>query len=95
MNHGQAESLPRRQRSGCDGRGVLCRLAAVILFPEGTFDFFNAWMHGLDLAMLKSGQAMTPGKLVYGLFGTTVTGFLSGVVYAWSYNLAGKLGCCR
>lgn len=69
--------------------------AAVILFPEGTFDFFNAWMHGLDLAMLKSGQAMTPGKLVYGLFGTTVTGFLSGVVYAWSYNLAGKLGCCR
>lgn len=69
--------------------------AAVILFPEGTFGFFNAWMHGLDLAMLKSGQAMTPGKLVYGLFGTTVTGFLSGVVYAWSYNLAGRLGCCR
>jgi len=65
-------------------------VAAVILFPEGTFNFFNAWMHGLDLTMLKSGQAMMPGKLVYGLFGTTLTGFLSGIVYAWSYNLAGK-----
>lgn len=69
--------------------------AAVFLLPDGTFGFFNAWMHGLDLTMLRSDQAMAPGRLVYGLVGTTLTGFVSGVVYVWSYNLAGKLGCCR
>lgn len=69
--------------------------AAILFFPEGTFNFFNAWVHGLDLTMLKSDQALAPGKLVYGLFGTTLTGFLSGAVFAWSYNLLGKCKCCR
>lgn len=73
---------------------IVCAVA-VLMLPVATFDFFNAWMHGLDLTMLKSDQAMSMGRLAYGLFGATLVGFLSGVVFAWCYNLLGKMGCCR
>lgn len=73
---------------------VVCAVA-VMLLPAATFDFFNAWMHGMDLTMLKSDQAMSLGRLTYGFFGATLVGFLSGVVFAWGYNWLGKLSCCR
>ncbi len=73
---------------------VVCAVA-VLLIPEGTFDFFNAWMHGLDLTMLKSNQAMAPGRLVYGFIGITLCGFITGLVFAWSYNFLGRFRCCN
>jgi len=71
---------------------VLCA-AAVYLFPQGTVDFVNSWTHGLDLTVLRSDRPWTLGWLALGLFNVTLTGFLVGVLYACSYNLAGK--CCR
>ena len=69
--------------------------AAVYLFPDGMINFVNAWVHGLDLTVLKSDKPWTLGGLAYGLFGVSLTGFLSGALFAGCYNLVGKCSCCR
>ena len=73
---------------------VLCALA-VYLFPQGTVDFVNSWTHGLDLTVLKSDRPWTLGGVVYGVINVALIGFISGALYAWCYNLAGKSACCR
>jgi hypothetical protein len=67
---------------------TICALA-VVLFPDGTIGFFNAWFHGLDLTLLKppGGRPLTLGQFVYGLFGVAVTSFIVGAVFATVYNL--------
>lgn len=73
---------------------MLCALA-VYLFPDGMISFVNAWFHGLDLTLIKSNKPWTLGELVYGLFGATITGFLSGVVLAFFYNFVGNCPGCK
>jgi 2TM family of unknown function (DUF5676) len=62
---------------------------AVALFPDGTIGFFNAWFHGLDLALLKppGGRPLTLGQFVYGLVGAAVVSFAVGASLAGFYNL--------
>jgi hypothetical protein len=62
---------------------------AVVLFPDGTVGFFNAWFHGLDLTLLKppGGRPLTLGQFVYGLFGVAVTSFIVGTLFATVHNL--------
>lgn len=64
--------------------------AAVFLFPDEMVNFVNAWVHGLDLSVLKSDKPWTLGGLAYGLFGVSLTGFLSGTLFAFSNNLVSK-----
>jgi hypothetical protein len=64
--------------------------AAVYLFPDGTVEFVNSWTHGLDLTVLKSDRAMTPGSVLLGLFNVSLTGFVIGALFAGSYNLTGR-----
>lgn len=73
---------------------VVCTVA-VFLFPDGTVGFVNAWVHGLDLALLMTDKPWTLGGLAYGLFGVTLTGFLAGALFAVCYNLIGRCsgGC--
>ena len=73
---------------------IVCT-AAVLLFPDGTINFINAWVHGLDLTILRSDKPYTLGGLAYGLFGVTLTGFLVGALFACCYTLVGKCSCCR
>lgn len=73
---------------------LICALA-VFLFPDGTISFVNAWAHGLDLTMIKSSKPWTLEEFTYGLFGVTLTGFLSGVMFAFCYNLVGNCPACR
>lgn len=63
--------------------------AAYALWPEATLGFFNAWFHGLDLALLvpAGGNGWTLGVFAYGLAGVTLAGFFIGVVYAAAHNL--------
>ena len=68
---------------------LVCTVA-VFLFPDGMVNFVNAWVHGLDLTILKSDKPWTLGGLAYGLFGVSLTGFLSGALFACSYNLVSK-----
>ena len=73
---------------------LVCTLA-VFFFPDGMVNFVNAWVHGLDLTVLKSDKPWTLGGLAYGLFGVSLTGFLSGALFAGCYNLVGKCPSCR
>ena len=73
---------------------LVCTLA-VFFFPDGMVNFVNAWVHGLDLTVLKSDKPWTLGGLAYGLFGVSLTGFLSGALFAGCYNLVGKCPTCR
>lgn len=65
-----------------------CALA-VVLFPEGTMNFFNAWFHGLDLTLLQppAGRPLTLGQFVYGLVGVATVSFVTGALFAAVYNL--------
>ena len=73
---------------------LVCTLA-VFFFPDGMVNFVNAWVHGLDLTVLKSDKPWTLGGLAYGLFGVSLTGFLSGALFAGCYNPVGECPGCR
>ena len=64
-----------------------CALA-VALFPDGTISFFNAWFHGLDLALLKppGGRPQTPGQFFFGLVSAGAVSFAIAATIAVSYN---------
>jgi len=69
---------------------VLCA-AAFALWPAATLGFFDAWFHGLNLANLQPGaKPFTLGVFIYGFVGIAVSGFVTGAVFALSYNLAGR-----
>ena len=72
---------------------VSCALA-VVLFPEGTIDFFNAWFHGLDLRLLRprEGRPLTLGQFVSGLASAAGVSFAVAAVLAGFYNLFSKGG---
>lgn len=71
-----------------------CALA-VFLFPDGMIGFVNAWFHGLNLSLIKSDKPWSLDEFAYGLFGATLTGFLSGVVFAFCYNLVSNCPACN
>lgn len=65
---------------------LLCALA-FWLWPNGTLDFFGAFMHGVDLTPVKSTAPLTLGRVLYGVVGLAVAGFVAGAVFARAYNL--------
>ena len=67
---------------------IACALA-VALFPDGAIAFFNAWFHGLDLALLKppGGRPLTLGQFVYGLISAAAVSFAAAALLAAFYNL--------
>jgi hypothetical protein len=64
---------------------ALCALA-FFGWPEATLDFFGAFMHGLDLKTVKSATPITLTRVLYGVVGLGVVGFVTGVVFASAYN---------
>lgn len=69
-----------------------CALA-VLLFPDGTIGFFNAWFHGLDLNLLKptGGRPLTLGQYIYGLVSAAAVSFAVTASLAGFYNLFARL----
>lgn len=67
--------------------------AAYAFWPAATLGFFNAWFHGIDLALLTpaGGKGLTFGVFFYGLLGVTLSGFAMGIVYATVHNLIRRL----
>lgn len=68
---------------------VLCALL-VLLFPDGSIDFVNAWSHGLDLRSIKSVRPATWESFGYGLIGVALVAFVVGTVFAGCYNLLAR-----
>jgi hypothetical protein len=68
---------------------ALCAIAFV-LAPDATLDFFGAFMHGLDLKAVKSAAPISFGRVLYGLIGLSIVGFVAGVVFAWIYNTVSR-----
>ena len=68
---------------------VLCAVAFV-LAPDATLDFFSAFMHGLDLKSVKSAAPLSFGRVLYGLIGLSIVGFIAGFVFAWMYNVISR-----
>jgi 2TM family of unknown function (DUF5676) len=64
---------------------ALCAVAFV-LAPDATIDFFSAFMHGLDLKSVKSATPLSLGRVLYGVIGLSIIGFMAGFVLAWTYN---------
>lgn len=70
--------------------------AAFAIAPAATIDFFNAWFHGLNLAGIQAGaKPFTWGVFVYGLAGLAASAFISGLLFAVSYNLVRLCPGCR
>lgn len=67
---------------------TVCALA-VVLFPEATVGFFNAWFHGLDLTLLRppGGRPLTLGQFVYGFVGMAIFSFLTGALFGAVLNV--------
>lgn len=65
----------------------VCALA-VALYPDGTIGFFNAWFHGLDLALLKppGGRPQTLNQYLLGLASAAAVSFAIAATIAVSYN---------
>jgi len=75
-DHGrQAEA----QKDGC--------AAAVAIWPDGVLAFFNSFAHGLDLSPVKSTQPFSLFRFLCGLAGLALVGFVSGAIFACTYNL--------
>ena len=62
---------------------AVCAIAFV-LAPDATLDFFSAFMHGLDLKTVKAATPLSFGRVLYGIIGLSVVGFLAGFVFAWT-----------
>ena len=68
---------------------ALCAVAFV-LAPDATLDFFSAFMHGLDLKSVKSATPLSLGRVLYGVIGLSIIGFIAGFVFAWTYNIINR-----
>ena len=68
---------------------ALCAVAFV-LAPDATLDFFGAFMHGLDLKAIKSTAPISFGRVLYGMIGLSIVGFIVGFVFAWTYNVINR-----
>ena len=62
---------------------------AVALFPDGTLAFFNTWLHGVDLTLVKrpATKPLTAGEWIYGFVSAVTAGFLVGALYGSARNL--------
>jgi hypothetical protein len=53
-------------------------------------DFFSAFMHGLDLKSVKAAAPLSFGRVLYGIVGLSIVGFVAGFVFAWTYNVISR-----
>ena len=71
------------------GMVYLVCAVAVALFPDGTLAFFNTWLHGLDLTLVKrpAMKSLTAAEWIYGFVSAVTASFLAGALYGWARNL--------
>lgn len=65
---------------------ALCALAFA-MSPDATLNFFSAFMHGLDFTPIRAAAPIALPRVLYGVIGLAVVGFVAGVVFASTYNV--------
>jgi 2TM family of unknown function (DUF5676) len=55
-------------------------------WPDATIGFFSAFMHGLDLKVIRSAAPLNLGGVLYGVIGLGGIGFVADIVFASFYN---------
>jgi hypothetical protein len=68
---------------------ILCAISFAVA-PDATINFFGSFMHGLDLNAVRSTAPLSLGRVLYGVIGLAVVGFLAGLVFAWTYNAVNR-----
>jgi hypothetical protein len=68
---------------------ILCAIAFAAA-PDATINFFGAFMHGLDLNTVRSAVPLSLGRVLYGVIGLAIIGFIAGLVFAWTYNAVNR-----
>lgn len=68
---------------------VLCAIAFAVA-PNATINFFGAFMHGLDLNTVRSAAPLSLGRVLYGVVGLGIIGFIAGCVFAWTNNAVSR-----
>ena len=61
--------------------------ALVYINPDSMVAFVNSWLHGLDLAVLRSDKPWTVAGVLLGMFNAALTGFAVGALFAVCRNL--------
>ena len=71
---------------------VACAVG-VLLFPDGTLAFYNTWIHGIDLSLIKRDPAnpLTLNDWGTGFATAIVSGFLAGATYGWARALFARV----
>lgn len=71
---------------------VMSALCAIgfVLWPDATLDFFSALMHGIDLKGMKASGPISLARVIYGVVGLAVIGFVAGIVLAAVYNAVAR-----
>ena len=71
---------------------VACAVG-VLLFPDGTLAFFNTWIHGIDLTLIKRDLAnpLTLNDWGTGFATAIASGFLAGATYGWARDLFARV----
>jgi hypothetical protein len=67
---------------------VVCAIA-VALSPDGALAFFNTWLHGVDLSLVKrpAAKPLAAAEWIFGFVSAVVAGYLAGALYGWARNL--------
>ena len=65
---------------------IIC-VSLVSLWPVKFLNFFNNWVHGIDLTKIVIAPQITIGGFFIGLVEVLFVAYLVGVLYGWLYNL--------
>ena len=66
--------------------------AAVALWPDEAIGLANAWMHGVDLQLIRATASVSLGGFLAGSAGLAAVSFAVGAVYASVYNGLSRFG---
>ena len=68
---------------------VLCAIAFAVA-PDATINFIGAFMHSLDLNAVRTTVPLSLSRVLYGVIGLAIIGFIAGLVFAWTYNAVSR-----
>ncbi|MBI5599234.1 MAG: hypothetical protein HY890_05785 [Deltaproteobacteria bacterium] len=60
--------------------------------PKGVIWFFSTWIHALDLTAIVSSKPFAAADFFTGFVSIFIASYLTGMVFTYVYNAAGRAG---